>query len=691
MSESTDYNRLKDEASSYLKQHENNPVHWWAWGPEALQKSKDENKPIFLSIGYSSCHWCHVMAHESFQDQETAEQLNENFICIKVDKEEWPDIDNYYQQACQLFTRSGGWPLSAFLLPDLRPYFVGTYFPLVASGEQTSFKDLLTELTRAFNEETKQVEENAANVTKAIAEGLVNQEKVQFEGHFPAPSAVLEAINQFEDKDHGGYGAAPKFPQFSFYEWAVEQMLEGMVEQSRGEHIIKSVEKMLMGGVFDQARGGIHRYSTDEKWLVPHFEKMLYDQAGALRLLSKISMLYPSPLVYDHIMNTLDYLEAEMLGEDGQFFAAQDADSEGTEGLYFCFSEEEFEDLVNKIDDEDDLSGKMEDIKSWFGITKEGNFDHGLNVVSLNWEKREQIFTTESWDLVRKIRKSMLNERKNRIPPFTDTKGIASWNFMLISSLVDVMQYCKIDVIRQMASSLFNRALEGSYKNFIVSKDENKMSLRHSTTKNVSLPYLEDYVFFCETQLRTYEITGNPVFRDNFQDTLDFVYKEFIEGDQLLTRGKSATDFELYPNQKHSSYDSSFKSPVSTLISLSRRAALLFSDPELLEPVKPLIEVVKQQVLVNPLGAGEGLRALTYPEEAYRVIKLPKKWLENSDFLGFIPYFLPRFVLSYTEEDSEQWQICGIKSCELQGEGLDSFIETLTPAQKEPEAENKSE
>lgn len=342
MSDQTTYNKLKDQKSAYLKQHESNPVHWWPWGPEALQMSKDENKPIFLSVGYSSCHWCHVMAHESFEDQETADFLNQHFVCIKVDREEWPDIDNYYQQACQLFTRSGGWPLSAFLLPDLRPYFVGTYFPLIPSGGQTSFKDLIKELDRAFNEEKTQVEENAANVTKAIAEGLVNKEKVQFDGHFPAPTAVLEAIGQFEDKEFGGYGAAPKFPQFGFYEWAVEQMLEGMVEQSKGEHIIKSIERMLMGGMMDQARGGIHRYSTDEKWMIPHFEKMLYDQAGLLRLLSKVSMLYPSPLVYDHIMNTLDYLEAEMLGDDGNFFAAQDADSEGTEGLYFSFTEEEF-------------------------------------------------------------------------------------------------------------------------------------------------------------------------------------------------------------------------------------------------------------------------------------------------------------------------------------------------------------
>ena len=338
------FNRLKEEKSLYLRQHQTNPIHWWPYGQEALEVARSENKPIFLSIGYSSCHWCHVMAHESFMNESTAKILNENYVCIKVDREEFPDLDNYYQKAAQLFSNNGGWPLSAFLLPDMRPFFVGTYFPAKSKEGEPNFSDLLKELRRAFDHEKEQVEKNASQVTEAIKNGNLNNDKVKFEGHFPPPNGILEAIKEFRDLEWGGYGAAPKFPHFAFFEWAIEQMLEGMVSREQGEFIIDSMEKMLMGGINDHARGGIHRYSTDEKWLVPHFEKMLYDQAGYLKLLAKLSLVNPTPIVFDSIINTLDYLENEMLADDGEetsdkyFFASQDADSEGVEGLYFTFS-----------------------------------------------------------------------------------------------------------------------------------------------------------------------------------------------------------------------------------------------------------------------------------------------------------------------------------------------------------------
>ncbi|MCR9206500.1 MAG: thioredoxin domain-containing protein, partial [Halobacteriovoraceae bacterium] len=240
-----EFNRLKDQQSAYLKQHQANPVHWYPYGPEALQKAKEEDKPIFLSIGYSSCHWCHVMAGESFSDQETADFLNENFISIKVDREEHPDIDNYYQQACQLFINSGGWPLSAFLLPDMRPYFVGTYYPKDKKGEGATFMELLSELKRAFHEDKEQVETNATNVTKAIKDGLGPKEEVPFQGHFPPPMAVMDAIKEFRDEENGGFGTAPKFPHFSFYEWSVEQILEGMIDKYHGQHLVESLEHIL--------------------------------------------------------------------------------------------------------------------------------------------------------------------------------------------------------------------------------------------------------------------------------------------------------------------------------------------------------------------------------------------------------------------------------------------------------------
>lgn len=683
------YNRLKDEKSLYLKQHKDNPIHWWAYGPAALAAAQAENKPIFLSIGYSSCHWCHVMAHDSFSNETIARNLNDNFICIKVDREEYPDLDNYYQKAAQLFGNNGGWPLSAFLLPDMRPYFVGTYFPAVSKDGGPNFLDLINELKRAFDQEKDQVHSNATQVTEAIKNGNTNTENVKFEGHFPAPNGILEAIKEFRDLEFGGYGSAPKFPHFSFFEWALEQMLEGMISREQGEFIISSLEKMLMGGINDHARGGIHRYATDEKWLVPHFEKMLYDQAGFLKLLTKYSLVHPSPLVFDSIINTLNYLEDEMLHETENandpkyFFSAQDADSEGIEGLYFTFSQEEFEDLLNAADDETELFAKNIDrIKKWFQITEKGNFDHNLNVISLSPLYREEYYTQENWDLIRAVRKAVNNERKGRIPPMTDNKGVASWNFMMVSALTDVIQYSQIDIIKRMATGLLNNVIEGIFKTFL-SQDESGIKMRHSTTMPYSHPYLEDFVMFAESQIRLYEISGNIVFKQNFQDAMSFIAKEFIEDNKMHTRARFAEDFELYPNQDYSFFDSSFKSPVATFILLSRRAAVLFSDREYTDLISNLKENVTHTVLkINPVSSGEALRGLTYPDEVYRVMKIPRSWIQEEKFLAMIPFFLTRFVFDY-HDDGNEWQICTMNSCELKGLGIDEFVATLTPPKED--------
>lgn len=680
------YNRLKDENSLYLKQHKDNPVHWWPYGPEALLAAKEQNKPIFLSIGYSSCHWCHVMAEESFQDQAIADKLNKEFVCIKVDREEFPDIDSYYQQACQLFTKSGGWPLSAFLLPDMRPYFVGTYFPKTPQQDgQATFSDVIDELSRVYKEEKEQVNNNANQVSEAIVKGI-KPEKVEYEGHFPPPGAVMNVLAQFKDEENGGWGQPPKFPLFAFHEWALEQMLEGMIAKDQGEHVIKSIERMMMGGIYDHARGGFHRYSTDQKWLVPHFEKMLYDQAGLLRMLSKASMLYPSPLVYDGLMQTLEFIEAEMIADTGHAFAAQDADCEGVEGLYQTFSMAEFEDAVNNASLEGDFENRHEEFKKWFSITEQGNFAQGLNVISLNHELRQEFLTQENWPAIRRLRKQFLRERSLRIPPATDTKGVASWNFQLITSLVDVMQYCQIAAIKNKASQLFNKLVEGVYKTFLVAKEGEAFEIRHTTTREKSLPYLEDYVFFAEAQIRMYEITGNTVFKDNFSDTMKFIAKSFIKDGKAYTRPTSLDEAELYPNQTISMYDQSYRSCLATLFSLARRGKMLMLDQEFDAFLEELKEDATHETLRNPLSGGEGLRAFTYPDKAYRIVKLPYAWLKDEKFIGFMSYFLPRFVLTYHDDQGDKWQICSLEACELQGEGVDNFIETLRPSKKEKES-----
>jgi len=678
------HNQLRKEKSSYLLQHKDNLIHWWSWGPEALLKAREENKPIFLSVGYSSCHWCHVMAHESFDNPLIANFLNENFINIKVDREEYPDLDAYYQQACQLFTRSGGWPLSAFLLPDLKPFYVGTYFPAETKGQMTGFYQVITELKRVFTDERPKAEENANKITEAIKKGLIPRDRVEYAGHFPHPMAILEAVKQYQDKDNGGYGVEPKFPTFSFYEWALEQMMEGMIDKEAGEHIIKSLERMLMGGIYDHARGGLHRYSTDKEWLIPHFEKMLYDQAGLLKVLAKLSLIYPSPMVYDSLAQTINYLDKEMFSDEGYFFSAQDADSEGIEGLYFSFTEVEFEDALNSADDENETFAKnMERIKKWFGITSEGNFEHNLNVISLKSEFKGDLFTSDNWELVRKVRNTLLNTRRERTPPMTDAKGIASWNFMILSALVDVMQFCRIDSIRIAAHRVFDKGMENIKKNFVIDEEHGKFRFRHTTTREDSLPYLEDYVFFAELMLRSYEISAHHTYKENFLKTVEFIQEEFFQDHKLFTRGISTNEMELYPNLEMSAMDASFKSPASTFIGLIRRGSVLLKDLDLLEKGQTLRTEMTHECLKNPISSGEGLRVLSYPDEVMRTIKMPAKWIKDTRFMALIPYFQSRFVFDYHHEENESWEICNLKACELTGMGFEEFKKTLLPQGEE--------
>ncbi|OFZ13942.1 MAG: hypothetical protein A2X86_20725 [Bdellovibrionales bacterium GWA2_49_15] len=670
-------NHLEGQKSPYLKQHAFQPVDWWPLTPEAIAHARSLNRVIFLSIGYSTCHWCHVMAHESFDDPETAAFLNENFVCIKVDREEFPDVDRYYQEACQLFTQSGGWPLSAFLLPDLRPFFVGTYFPKHRGNNLPSFLDVARELSRAIKDEEKLIHDNAQKVVQTILEGLIPKEKIQFQGHFPHPMSILAAIKNFQDKENGGYGEAPKFPQHAFYEWAAEQMLEGMIDKEEGAHISKSLDRLLMGGIIDQVRGGIHRYSTDSKWLVPHFEKMLYDQAGLLRTLSKYGLLATSPIVFDTIINTLEYLEHEMFSDDGFFFSAQDADSEGVEGLYYTFSESEFEDALVNSDDEE-LVEKKEQIKRYFGVNTNGNFDHGLNVLRLAHEHQQEFLTKEGWELIRKTRRAILTERQNRIPPMTDTKGLASWNFLMISALADVVQYCPIDMIKNRAAVLLRTLTDGLYKNFLISKEtQGPMKIRHVTTLVQEQVYLEDYVFFAEAMIRLYEVTTSSVFKDNFVETMHFILDSFFEGQDMLTRMKGH-EWPPQPNQKAHTFDSSYKSPRATFILLLKRGAILLAKNEWFERARILGADLAQEALKNPLAAGESLRALTYPDQAFRILKVPKTWNDNREFKNFLSYFLSRFVISYEEVTKDEWQICNWQTCEMQGTGLESFMQTLT-------------
>lgn len=664
-------NKLHLEKSLYLKQHAENPVHWYPYGEQPLNKARELNKLIFLSIGYSSCHWCHVMAHESFEDETTASYLNEHFISIKVDREEFPDLDNYYQNVCSLMTGRGGWPLTIFLTPEGKPFIAGTYFPKIARKGMPSFMEMLKHVHKLHSTGDKTIYENAQKIVEELKKPQTVEKKVEFKGHFPAPSGIMNALKNYADMPNGGYGKAPKFPHFPFYEWACEQILEGMIPKEQGQHIVETIEKMLMGGLYDHAKGGIHRYSTDDKFIVPHFEKMLYDQAGLLKVLSKLSQFYPSPLIFDGILQTLDYLKTEMVSDDGYFFSAQDADSEGQEGLYFTFNKEEFEQSFDDAPEEQ--KAKLDYFLKVFNITETGNFEHGLNVLSLNPEFKAEFYTQDGWQEIRDIRHRLLEQRKFRMPPATDRKGIAGWNYMLLSALTDVVQYCPVDAIQQQALNLIQMTTEGCLKQFIMSDSKSgKHVIRHVNTIENQALYLEDYVNFSEAQLRLYEISGNVIFKLNALETADYVAANFMKDHQLYAAALNAST-PGFDNLAAATFDQSYRSSVMTYVHLLNRLSVLDVkyNPETFFGEK--YQDFAQFCLTNPLGHGEGLRALTYPKDIFRKVEVPINWIEQADFLEVRSHFFSRFVICYHTNDNDSYQICTRNSCEVQGKGLKNF------------------
>lgn len=666
-------NKLQNEKSLYLKQHAENPIHWWPYGEQPLNKAKELNKLILLSIGYSSCHWCHVMAHESFEDQETADFLNENFVSIKVDREEYPDLDHYFQSACTLMTGRGGWPLNVFLTPDGKPFFAGTYFSKTSRQGSPSFLEILKHLNNEFTTNPAPIKESAENLTNELKKPVTLEKKIQFNGHFPPPSAILNALKNYADEANGGYGKAPKFPHFPFYEWSCEQILEGMIPKEQGQHIVETLEHMLMGGMYDHVKGGIHRYSTDDKFLVPHFEKMLYDQAGLIKVLTKLSQFYPAPLVFDGLLQTLDYLKTEMLSEEGYFFSAQDADSEGTEGLYFTFSKEEFE--ASFEDAPPEQRARLDHYLGIFNISEKGNFDHGLNVISLNSQMKEEFYSQDGWQEVRDIRRRLLEQRKLRMPPATDRKGISGWNYMILSALADVVQYCPVDVIQAQAFSLIQATVEGCNKEFITTEESTgRHVLRHVNTLNQQALYLEDYVNFCDAQIRLYEVTSNEVFKKNALEALDFTLKNFVKDGEVYATAIDAST-PGFENLRAPLYDQSYRSSGMLLVHLLFRCSVFNPALNPAEVFKEKFNELPQFVLTNPLGHGEGLRALIYPQEIFRKVEVPRAWIEKAEFLEMRMHFFSRFVVDYHSRDEVSYQICTKDACEVEGKGIENFQE----------------
>ena len=417
-------NRLSGEQSPYLLQHKDNPVHWLPWGEEAFTRAAAENKPILLSIGYAACHWCHVMAHESFEDPETAALMNHDFINVKVDREERPDVDKIYMDALHRLGEQGGWPLTMFLKPDGTPFWGGTYFPPTSRYGRPSLRHVLSEIARIWTEERDKVETNGAAILAALRST-------------PAPSPQKEPISpatlasaarlliDATDMQHGGLRGAPKFPQTAIYDFLWRQHLHAGHPASR-EAVLVTLRNICQGGIYDHLAGGFARYSVDHRWLVPHFEKMLYDNALLVSLLARVSALEANALFRARIEETIGWLVSDMRTDIGTFAASYDADSEGEEGRYYVWAREEVDNVLSPA--------KAEFFCEIYDVTRAGNWE-GRSI--LNRLKTQELLSADAEASLASSRQLLLAERRQRVPPGFDDKSLADWNGLAIASLAE--------------------------------------------------------------------------------------------------------------------------------------------------------------------------------------------------------------------------------------------------------------
>jgi uncharacterized protein YyaL (SSP411 family) len=414
-------NRLGEETSPYLIQHKDNPVHWWSWGPEALAEAKRTGKPILLSIGYSACHWCHVMAHESFEDEATAAVMNDRFVNIKVDREERPDIDAIYMGALHQLGQQGGWPLTMFLDSEARPFWGGTYFPKAPMYGRPSFVDILQRISTIHTNEPEKVKGNADALVAALSER--DEDAAGPEITDPLLREVTSRLARVVDPIHGGITGAPKFPQWSFF-WLLWRGAIRYRSEAAKQAVVKTLERMSQGGIYDHLGGGFARYSVDELWLVPHFEKMLYDNALLIDLMTEVWRETQSPLLAQRIAETVAWLEREMMVEGGGFASALDADSEGEEGKFYVWSEAEIDDILGAAD--------AAVFKAAYDVTRDGNFE-GHTI--LNRLASPGLSSDAEEKALAAMRAKLLEARAKRIRPGWDDKVLADWNGLAIGAL----------------------------------------------------------------------------------------------------------------------------------------------------------------------------------------------------------------------------------------------------------------
>ena len=514
-------NHLKNALSPYLLQHKDNPVNWHQWGESAFAEAKQRDVPILLSIGYSTCHWCHVMAHETFENPDIANYLNDHFVAIKVDREERPDIDHIYMDALTRMTGQGGWPLNIFLTPEQKPFFGGTYFPPEPRYGLASFPQVLHSIVQLWQNERSRVE-TASNEMTDILKRKISHDKttsIDLESLLH-PDTVMNLL----DQEEGGLRGAPKFPQIPLWRWLfATAVLNDNKELIRACYL--TAEKLCLGGIYDHIGGGFMRYSTDDKWLAPHFEKMLYDNAQIIYWLSELHTFSPNSLYLSRVTQTIDWLQREMLLPEGAFASALDADSEGKEGKYYIWDEHEIDQI---------LGDEAKDYKTAYDISSQGNWE-GMNIPHLNHPNRNKIS-----DKMYLASKKLLATRQKRIPPSRDDKILLDWNALMIAGLAKAGLNFNCPQWIQLAETVFHNLEK------LLFDQQWYHAYRAGQREHFAL--LEDYAYVIFALINLYNATGNKNYLNKAEEIIKKVEIEFVEENGLYNQiSKAATKLIVNP------------------------------------------------------------------------------------------------------------------------------------------------
>jgi len=646
-------NRLLHTQSPYLLQHAHNPVDWFPWGPEALEKAKSENKPILVSIGYSACHWCHVMERESFEDEPTAELMNAHFVCIKIDREERPDIDNIYMDAVQAMGLQGGWPLNVFLMPNQKPFYGGTYFP------NQQWKGLLANITDAFEKHEDQLAESAEGFGNTLNRKETEKYGISAGDQDLDPDELAEIsakITSQLDPEWGGMNRVPKFPMPTIWSFLLDFALlrrnEKLVDQ-----VLFTLRKIGMGGIYDQLRGGFARYSVDGEWFAPHFEKMLYDNGQLLELYAKAFQVSGDSFFKEKVIETVAWLETEMLNGEGGFHAAQDADSEGVEGKFYVWT---YEELFKLIPEEMPWFSKLYNLKPG------GNWEDGVNILfqtESNVQIAEEFAMNEAefQAKLKEVKAQLLEVRNQRIFPGKDDKVLSGWNGLMSAGLIQ-------SYFATGEKSMLDLAVKNL--EFLQEKlvTDGVLHRAYKNTKAYTPGFLEDYATVIKASMMAFEATGDARWLDFARSLTDFCLAEFYDESDGFFFFNNPKAEKLIANKKEL-FDNVIPASNSIMARNLHRLSLFTYEEKYAEIASKMLGGMKELIIKEPgflcNWASLFLEKLVPTAEIAIV--------GNGAFLKSVEFqqkYTPNSIIAFSESLTENAAILADKTPDAEGNAL---------------------